>query len=391
MLGTHKWPITKTTENIPEWTEVIKTGKDFGILSYAILSVSVDVNLENSSEFIIYVDQHDSYLPQEIYLDGISDPVIIAYEHFIEQVMEKTNKEIDKNTRKTLAKEIVELEIELAKIAEKREDRRDLNALDNHMTLGELEGNFTYIKWVDYINMVMPKGKPAVKHDEGVIVGDLKYFEKLENLLKKTPKHTLYNYIQWSIIAETLTLLSKEFREALTELDKAAYGTPEESLRWDECVGLSLDMMPQIVGAMYIREYFDNRSRNAVIDILQNIIKEFKEVLKDVEWMDAKTKQVAVEKIDNLNYFVGFAEELGNLTLLTEYYKEMNLNDESTFFDLTLEISKFSVNEIFNLLYEKTVKRSDWRFIQSPATVNAFYLASHNHIGNANTFFRKNY
>lgn len=381
LIGKYKWPILKSTENIPDWPELIKSGKDAGILSYALLSVSVDTNLDNSSEFIIYVDQHDSYLSQEIYLDGITDPVMIAYQAFIGHIMPKVNKDIKDQNLTMLAKEIVELEIELAKLAEKREARRDFNSLDNHMSLQELQGNFSYINWVEYINMILPKGKPPITKDEVVIVGDVKYFEKLEQLLKKTPKHVLYNYIQWSIIAETLPLLSKDFRAAITELDKVAYGTPEESLRWDDCVALSLQMVPQIVGAMYIREYFTKESRTAVIEILQNIIKEFKGILKEVDWMDDMTKQVALEKIEHLNYFVGYADELENLTLLEQYYQGIKVKDDASFFDLTLDISKFSVDEIFNLLYEKTVKRSDWRFIQSPATVNAFYLASHNHIG----------
>uniref|UniRef100_A0A336LW57 CSON006474 protein n=1 Tax=Culicoides sonorensis TaxID=179676 RepID=A0A336LW57_CULSO len=382
MIGKYQWPLTKHDENIPEWHEVVKIGREAGILSYAILSVSVDVNLEDSTEFIIYIDQHDSYLPQEIYLDGADDPVMNAYQVFIEHLIPKVGTHIvDSDDKRLLSTEIVEFEIELAKIAGKREDRRNLNMLDNHMTLHELQGNFTYINWLDYINSILPKNKPRVTKDEVVIVGDLKYFEKLEALLKKTPKHVLYNYVQWSIIAETLTLLSKEIRGAITELDKVAYGTPEESLRWDECVGLSLDMMPQIVGSMYIKKYFSKEARIAVTEMLMNIMNEFKGVIKNVDWMDDVTKKIAIEKIEKLNYFVGYADELENKTVLENYYKGLKVTDDDiSFFDLTLKISKFSVDEIFNFLYEKKVLRSDWRFIQSPATVNAFYLASHNHI-----------
>ncbi|XP_063703236.1 neprilysin-2-like [Culicoides brevitarsis] len=379
LIGKNKWPLSKLDkQDLPDLHELIKNGKDSGILSYALISVSVDTNLDNSSEFILYIDQHDSYLSQEIYLDGISDPVMVAYQNFIEQIMRKVDRNVE-NPEK-LAKEIVEFEIELARIAERREDRRDLNSLDNHMTLGELNGNFSYIKWIEYINVILPKGKPGVTKEEHVIVGDVKYFEKLGDLLQTTPKYVIYNYIQWSIIAETLTLLSKDFRTAIANLDKVLYGTSAESLRWDECIALSMEMMPSIVGAMYIREYFTDESRKTVTEMLENIVQEFKELLKDVDWMDIKTKKTALEKIDKLNYFVGYADELANLTLLEHYYRDLCVSEDLSFFDMTLAISKFSLDEAFSFLYEKTVQRSDWRFIQSPATVNAFYLSSHNHI-----------
>lgn len=328
----------------------------------------------------MYIDQLDAYLPQEIYLDGIDDPVMIGNMKLIYHVMNLVNPEMSEKSR-DLAKEIVEFEIKLAEIADRREERRDLESLNHHMTLDEIQGNFSYINWTEYINALLPQNR-SIKGNETILVSDINYLTKLGSLLENTHDRILYNYITWTIISDRLSILSTEFRRALAQLDKVIYGTEEESLRWDECSELAVHLMPQIVGAMYVREFLSNESRIAVIEIVQNIVSEFKNVLNEITWMDLTTKNIALEKIYNLAYFVGHADELTNDTLLEKYFGSMDITDENiTFFDLVLKISKFSTEETMGLLSERNVVRNDWRFLQTPATVNAFYLASHNHIG----------
>lgn len=51
------------------------------------------------------------------------------------------------------------------------------------------------------------------------------------------------------------------------------------------CVSLSI-----AVGALYVRKYFRQDSKAAALEMVNNIRKEFENILEEVNWMDDKVK-----------------------------------------------------------------------------------------------------
>lgn len=373
-MGDIPWPSSEATI---AWEKIVHHGRRQGILSGAFLNVFVDVDLGDAKRYSLYVDQVDGSLPLEIYLDGIDDPVVQAYLKLMEWMMQRFSP--DATNIKELAREIVELEIELAKISETKEERRDLTQSFRYVNIGELEEALDYLNWTQYFNYIFPE---QVHHLTGqeLILGGVDYFKRLAGVLDKTPKRTLQNYAAWTLIVEASAMLSQDFRDQLYQMEKASYGVEKEEERWKECTSAALTLLPSVVGSMYVRKFFSDEAKQKVEEITMNIIKEFNSILGEVDWMDNKTRAAALKKVEYLNHYVGYADELMNDTLLATYYAKISTpNPKSTFFNLVLQVSNFSIFETFNLL-NQTVDRRDWRFIQTPATANAFYLATHNHI-----------
>lgn len=69
----------------------------------------------------------------------------------------------------------------------------------NPFTVRELQAKFPYINWLDYFNWFL-RDKHSIDENEVVIVRDLNYFEQLREILKKTPKRSIANYLIWQYV-----------------------------------------------------------------------------------------------------------------------------------------------------------------------------------------------
>jgi len=56
-------------------------------------------------------------------------------------------------------------------------------------------------------------------------------------------------------------------------------------------------------------------------DMVENILSEFKSILKESDWMDEVSKQKAIEKATLIDIKIGYSERIYNNTKLNEQYK----------------------------------------------------------------------
>lgn len=68
-----------------------------------------------------------------------------------------------------------------------RADRRNLTIILNRLTIEDIQSRFNYTNWLNYINGLLPKGM-NVDQSEVISVTSVVYLNKLEDLLKRTPK-----------------------------------------------------------------------------------------------------------------------------------------------------------------------------------------------------------
>ena len=61
--------------------------------------------------------------------------------------------------------------------------------------------------------------------------------------------------------------------------------------------------------------------------MLARIVTEFGYSLPSLEWMDEKTKQKAVKKLDALGHKIGFPEISQDIKRLEEYYSKVNITN----------------------------------------------------------------
>lgn len=186
------------------------------------------------------------------------------------------------------------------------------------------------------------------------------------------------NFIFWRLSASVADLLSSVIRDRQLQFEKVLSGKERFEARWEECVQVTMTELDISTSALYVRNFFKKESKVYALQIVQSIKKEFEESLRNVSWMDEKTMAAALIKINDMATHIGYPEELLNDTLLSEYYKDLVINDQE-FFETMLNVSKFDIDYKFKN-FRKPVNKTEWRTHANAAVINAFYNPLENSI-----------
>ena len=172
----------------------------------------------------------------------------------------------------------------------------------------------------------------------------------------------------------------------MQDYSKVLSGQGEESSRWETCVKtitvydtfFSVRSLNNAVGSMYVQKYFPEDKKVQVKEMVTNLIKEFKIMLDELEWMDSTTKESAYAKIDQMTPHIAYSKEILDTDLINQFYKGLSLNSDS-FINNNLKLNKFIQTHYWNELRQPIDKQS-WKTHSGAAIVNAFYSPNENSI-----------
>lgn len=137
--------------------------------------------------------------------------------------------------------------------------------------------------------------------------------------------------------------------------------------------------LPISVGALYVRKYFNEESKKAAVDLVNNIRDEFINILNDVPWMDNITKDAAIEKARAMTSHIAYPDELTDNNKLEEYYNGLELEPD-TLLKNVLRVRIFKDNHLIQKL-RKPVNKVDWNF-----TFNLLMMGSAGNLSVLNSF-----
>lgn len=132
------------------------------------------------------------------------------------------------------------------------------------------------------------------------------------------------------------------------------------------------------MGALYVRKYFNEHSRQAANELVSDIRSAFIDVLNEVTWMDEKTRNDAIKKAKTLTAHIGYPDELAEDDKLEEYYRELEIEPDNLLLN-TLRLEAFDLDNLFNKL-RKPVNKTDWQTHSTTSTVGAYYSSAENSI-----------
>lgn len=133
------------------------------------------------------------------------------------------------------------------------------------------------------------------------------------------------------------------------------------------------------LGALYVRNYFQEETREAATNLVKSIQNVFIEMIEAASWMDTKTREQAIKKAKALKIHIGYQNELEDwlLSLDTEYNDlEIKPND---FLSNILRMEMFEIDYLFNTLHEP-IHKNESDTLLNPVNVNAHYTFTENAI-----------
>ena len=132
------------------------------------------------------------------------------------------------------------------------------------------------------------------------------------------------------------------------------------------------------ISALYVKTYFDAKSKKVAEEMISNIKQEFKSLLSTIDWMDdPSTRARAIKKAEQITTYVGYSPEILEEDKVMELYDGLELKEKWNYFTNIQKLRKHWTDLDFKKLTTKNLK-NDWKKFSEAATINAFYNSLEN-------------
>ncbi|EDW86306.2 uncharacterized protein Dwil_GK15832 [Drosophila willistoni] len=339
-----------------------------------LIELYVGADDKNSSVNILQMDQLQYALPsRDYYLKPSSANDRKAYHKYMTQISLLLG--ADPATAADELEKVVHFETQLVNVSLAEADRHDTSAVYRKMELPELQRLVPQLNWTEYLQTALGESI-SLQADEPLVTYGLQYLTEMGKILRATDPQVVHNYMLWRLVMSLMTHMIDEYQRERVEFRKILLGIQSERTRWSKCVEWTNKKLGVAVGALFIRDNFNQESKEVALEMIHTIREAFNELLAENHWMDDETRAVAKEKADSMNERIGYPEILTNATELEEEYVNLTIVSDNLM-DNVLSILQWESQKMLHLL-RQPVDKEKWT--TEPAVVNAFYNPNKNDI-----------
>jgi putative endopeptidase len=321
---------------------------DFGSTLYALGSLPDPANPKIN---IAFVGTSGMGLPdRDYYLTDKYQKARDAYRAYVQRTFEM----IGEPNASAAADKVLVFETEIAKISWPQADLRDIDKLNNPMSLAQLKTYAPGFDWSGYLG----EAKVMSPH---MLISDNTAIKAMAALYAKTPLETLKTWQKFKVANDASNYLSKRFVDSKFEFTKALSGAKELRPRWRRGIGEVDGRLGELVGQTYVQRYFPAQSKAMMEELVSNLKKAAAQRIQGNSWMGEATKKAALVKLSKMDVMVGYPDKFRD-------YSKLELKAD----DLYGNVRRSAAFEWAYAMEDlnKPVDRKKWAM--SPATVNAY-------------------
>ncbi len=201
------------------------------------------------------------------------------------------------------ASTVMDLETCLAGASFTTVENRDPFRINNPMTTAELQKLTPHFAWTVYFKSL---DYPGIRE---VNVGQKKFLLQVDHLCSTIPMEQWKVFLRWKLISATAPFLPEAFeREDFRFFESRLEGKKEQEPRWKRVMGTINYKMGELMGRLYVKEYFPPEAKTRMLAMTGNLRKAFGEIIGGLSWMSAPTKEKALEKLECMEIMVGYPD-----------------------------------------------------------------------------------
>ncbi len=323
----------------------------------------VDVDVKDIENYIFYMGQSGLGMPNRNYYfdDGEkADALRAAYVDYLETMLTLAGRD---NGRKR-AEAIMAFETAMAKSHWEPAKSRNRSLTYNKMTKAELKDYAVGFPWDAML------GASGLDTQNTFIVRQNDAIKGISKTFGETDLDVIRDYMSVSYLGRMASYLPSEVDDAnFAFYGKALRGTKVQRDRWKRAVSQIDRNMGEMVGKVYVTEYFPPESKRQMDVLIENLRAAFKDGIDNLEWMGEKTKVQAQDKLAKFNPKIGYPDEWTDYTTLKV--------DKNDLIGTVKSTNAWQWEDMLSKL-GGPIDRGEWGM--NPQTVNAYYRPSLNEI-----------
>ncbi|KAI6186450.1 putative zinc metalloproteinase [Aphelenchoides besseyi] len=366
------WPLL----NGNEWKEFSEKWEEFlfrvinkTAVTSIILEISVGHNPKNSTETVIEIGK-PKFGSQTSKFTKTNNT---NYFDLIHQTAKRLgiNKTIDSEE----VHDVVNFENKLTDFAFDEPMSMNRKHYEEQLQVWQLKETFPDIGFEKLIQSLFNDQFNMMPNDT-VILRDMEYFRQLQTFLKTTKKRTLANYVIWRVIQNYSLFLPAADRLPFYQFHANETKTNDlvAPQRWEDCVSLTLTLFDLPLGRMFVENYLDEKfSITKVAEVVSYLKLAFLELLNSEEWLDKRTKERAIDKLNSLRHETAYPAILFNDNWLEAQWPNTVARRDEELLQFTIRIRRQRVAREW-----KRLGRSATSTFFSPAETGALYIPHEN-------------
>ncbi|HEX4568751.1 MAG TPA: M13 family metallopeptidase, partial [Vicinamibacterales bacterium] len=250
---------------------------------------------------------------------------------------------------------VIAFETAVAKVSWPAAERRDIDKLNNPMSIAELQTFAPGLDWNAYLT-----GSAIAKRDHA-IVAEKTAIRDIAALYDRTPLATLKIWEAFHVADQAAPYLSKRFVDSRFTYTKTLSGVTELRPRWKRGATLIDTTLGELLGRAYVDAYFPPSSKAMMNDLVANLKTAMAARIQQSDWMTPETKAAALEKLSKMDVMVGYPDKWRDYSTLKIDPADLYGNvQRSNRFEWEYQLSDLG----------KPVDRKKWGM--TPQTVDAY-------------------
>lgn len=365
-------PVLKRLGNIRKLSDVASFNRhlaDFVLENYPLpFDISVDVDMKDSNVHSIFVSGPRVILPDTTYYleenKEQHDQLLAVWTNMVTELLTYTRLSADDQTK--YIEDAIKFDAILSKLVKSSEEWSDYTSIYNPVKLRTFASMVKPVKIRKLFVSLFGENLPDV-----VIVAEPRYFKAFGEVLND---ETFELYKHWAYIMEltsATSYLSVKLRKIGARYSSALSGVKELPTIEKQAYKLASSVYAEPVGKYYGEEYFGEKAKKDVYDIVYEIIETYKKRIASNEFLTEQTKQKAIVKLSAINVKMGYPDSVDS------FYDHLIFNEESSLFGAMCEIAKLRTKHNFDKLTQP-VDKSKW--VMAGHIVNACYDPTSNDI-----------
>lgn len=262
------------------------------------------------------------------------------------------------------AKTVLAFETQLAKASRARADLRDPHRNYHLMSVADMEKETPGVSWKPYFQALGLDGL------EELTIAQPDFLKEVGKMLVEKPLDEWKIYLRWKLLNRYADKLSSPFVEEDFHFKGTVLtGTPRNLPRWERVVQSTDRLLGEALGQLYVEKAFPPEAKNKAEALVANLKDTLRERLAKLDWMQPKTREEALRKLDAMAVKIGYPAKWRDYSGLAVdrgvYVLNVMQADE---FETRYDLGKIG----------KPVDRTQWEM--TPPTVNAYYNLNLNEI-----------